>query len=48
MKDKQAQPHIPGFSFTDIKSTAIENANFRSRAALGLLAFNIPNLNRSY
>jgi len=48
MKDKQHEPHIFGFSFTDIKSTAIVNANFSGRAVLGLLAFNIPNLIRSY
>jgi hypothetical protein len=48
MKDKQAGTHIFGFPFTDIKSTAIENANVSGRAVLSLLAFNIPNPNRSY
>ena len=36
------------FSFTDIKSTAKENAEFSDRAVLGLLAFNVPNVNSSY
>lgn len=47
MKDKHGH-HIFGFSFTDIKITAIVNVNFSGRTVLGLLAFNIPSLIRSY
>jgi len=46
-KNKQ-NPQMLDFSFTDIKSTAKENAEFSDRAVLGLLAFNVPNVNSSY